>query len=215
MTKPPESPMIYHITHVDNLVEIVGSGRLLSDASMLARGGGQTIIGMSDIKKRRLVLPVPCQDGTRVGDCVPFYFCSRSIMLYVIHRANHEALSYRGGQEPIIHLEADLHDVVAWANENGGRWAFSLSNAGAYYAEFCCELDRLSEINWKSVGARQWSAPETREAKQAEFLMHGEFPWSLISRIGVIGAEMKARVETALEAADHKPAVAIQRTWYY
>ena len=51
-----------------------------------------------------------------VGDCVPFYFCPRSVMLYVISMRNHAELSYQGGQEPIVHLEADLYDVVAWAN---------------------------------------------------------------------------------------------------
>jgi ssDNA thymidine ADP-ribosyltransferase, DarT len=93
-------------------------------------------IGMSGIKARRLALPVPCHAGDCVGDYVPFYFCPRSIMLYVIHCANHPELTYRGGQEPIIHLEADLHGVVGWAQQQGRRWAFSLSNAGANYTEF-------------------------------------------------------------------------------
>ena len=30
-----------------------------------------------------------------------------------------------------MHLEADLNEVVAWADASGRRWAFSLSNAGA------------------------------------------------------------------------------------
>ena len=33
-------------------------------------------------------------------------------MLYVIHCANHPELAYRGGQQPIIHLEADLHQHI-------------------------------------------------------------------------------------------------------
>jgi hypothetical protein len=60
---------------------------------------------MSAIKRRRVEeLEVSCHPGTKVGDYVPFYFCPRSVMLYVIHRANHPDLSYRGGQEPIVHL---------------------------------------------------------------------------------------------------------------
>lgn len=50
-------------------------------------------------------------------------------MLYLIFRQNDE-LSYEGGQEPIVHLEADLAETVAWAEANDKRWAFTLSNAG-------------------------------------------------------------------------------------
>ena len=46
-------------------------------------------------------------------------------MLYLMHKANHEELSYRGGQEPIVHLEANIIDSVSWAEANGLRWAFT------------------------------------------------------------------------------------------
>jgi hypothetical protein len=120
---------------------------------MVERPGG-TLIGMSSIKRRRLGLTISCHYGLNVGDCVPFYFCSRSVTLYVIHRANHPELSYTGGQGPIVHLEADLHRVVRWAEENGRRWAFSMSNAGAAYTQFRAQLDQLSEINWAAVAAQ-------------------------------------------------------------
>ncbi len=112
----PENPKIYHITHVDNLPSIVAQGGLLSDAAMIAEGGPIAPIGMSTIKQWRLTLPVKCHSGDHVGDYVPFYFCPRSIMLYVIHCSNHPELSYRGGQGPIVHLESNLLDVVNWAN---------------------------------------------------------------------------------------------------
>ena len=106
MTSPPPSPCIYHITHVSNLPAIVASGGLLSDRAMRSRGGPTADIGMDTIKLRRMRLPVTCHPGDQVGDYVPFYFCPRSIMLYVIYCKNHPSLTYRGGQEPIVHLEA-------------------------------------------------------------------------------------------------------------
>lgn len=134
MTTPPARIYVYHITHVDNLAAIAASGGLLSDAAIIARGGPTAGIGMHGIKARRLKLPVACYPGDSVGDYVPFYFCPRSIMLYIIYCRNHPELTYRGGQEPIVHLEADLHSVVKWADQQGWRWAFSLSNAGAFSA---------------------------------------------------------------------------------
>ncbi|HRC44663.1 MAG TPA: DUF4433 domain-containing protein [Nitrospira sp.] len=132
MSPVPAQPKIYHITHVDNLAAIVREGVLVSDATMLARGGPSVTIGMSEIKKRRIEeIAVSCHPDTKVGDYVPFYFCPRSVMLYLLYRANHQDLTYRGGQEPILHLEADLHEVVRWANREDFRWVFSLSNAGS------------------------------------------------------------------------------------
>lgn len=149
----PAQPKLYHITHVDNLPAILAAGCLKSDAAMVAEGGPASTIGMSGIKQRRLGLPAKCHSGDSVGAYVPFYFCPRSIMLYLIHCANHPDLTYRGGQGPILHLEADLHESVAWAAANGKRWAFSLSNAGAYYTEFRDRLDQLGEVDWaRSIG---------------------------------------------------------------
>jgi ssDNA thymidine ADP-ribosyltransferase DarT-like protein len=106
----PPRPRIYHITHVDNLADIAADGVIWSDSVTARRGGPAAAIGMSTIKQRRLCeLLVKCHPETFVGEYVPFYFCPRSIMLYLIYMANHPELTYRGGQEPIVHLEADLN----------------------------------------------------------------------------------------------------------
>ncbi len=115
MPSPPASPKIYHITHVENLPRILADGCLFSDAVINQSGGPSKTIGMSTIKQRRLSLPVKCHPGDKVGEYVPFYFCARSIMLYIIYQGNHPEVSYRGGQGPIVHLEADLRAAVDWA----------------------------------------------------------------------------------------------------
>ena len=211
----PPNPAIFHITHVANLPAIVANGGLVSDAAIIAQGGPAAGIGMQGIKKRRLGLPVACHPGDTVGDYVPFYFCPRSIMLFVIHCANHPELTYRGGQGPIVHLEADLHSVVTWATQQGRRWAFSLSNAGAYYAEFRARLQDLAEVNWSAVASTDFRDPVVKEGKQAEFLLHSEFPWHLVTRIGVASLAVAAQARTALQGATHKPQVCAQPQWYF
>ena len=210
----PDRPKIYHIVHVDNLASICGDGCLWSDAEMVQRQGG-TLIGMESIKQRRLRLPVSCHPVTCVGEYVPFYFCPRSIMLFVIHCANHPELAYRDGQQPIVHLEADMHAVAEWAEANGRRWAFSLSNAGAVYTQFSSELARLDEINWDAVTARDFRPADVKESKQAEFLVQQSFPWQLVERIGVHSRGIAQRVNAAMNEADHRPSVEIRREWYY
>jgi len=55
-----------------------------------------------------------------------------------------------------VHLEADLHETVAWAGQSGYRWAFTLSNVGSSYFQDRCDLAQLPEIDWKAVNARDW-----------------------------------------------------------
>lgn len=215
MSPIPQEPRIYHITHVDNLASIVADGGLRSDAAMIARGGPQAGVGMSKLKQRRLRLPVTCHPGDYVGDYVPFYFCPRSIMLYVIHCANHPELTYRGGQEPIVHLEANLREVILWAQQERRRWVFSLSNAGAVYASFRANPAELVQLNWSAIASSDFRDSTIKEGKQAEFLIHGAFPWRLVSRIGVCSQAMLLRAAASLVQAAHKPVLDVRRDWYY
>ena len=180
---------------------------------MRRRASLGTAIGLSDIKQRRLTTRLDSQSGLCVGDCVPFYFCPRSVMLFVIHRANHPKLGYRGGQGPIVHLEADLRETVDWADRQGRRWAFTLSNAGSRYFQDRCDLAHLDEIDREAVRARDWQG--RTEGKQAEFLIEHAFPWELVHRVGVLSAEVRDAAADAVQAAEHQPAVTIRRDWYY
>ena len=209
----PARPKIYHICHVDRLASIIASNGLLSDAVIQQQALPGTVVGMNNIKQRRLTeLQLSSHPGLFVGQCVPFYFCPRSVMLYLIYRRNAE-LTYQGGQEPIIHLEADLHATVAWANAQAKRWAFTLSNAGAYYFEDRNNLAQLNQVNWDAVQANNWQ--QCKEGKQAEFLLEYGFPWQLVERIGVRNHLIHGQVANALPAQGHRPVVEIRPEWYY
>jgi ssDNA thymidine ADP-ribosyltransferase, DarT len=215
MTEPPKPTRLYRITHVRNLASILNDDGLLSDAEMIARGGPQLAIGMSEIKQNRMRFPVKCYDGDTVGEYVPFYFCPRSIMLYLLHRANHPGLTYRGGQGPIVHLRIDLVTAVDWAARSGIRWAFSLANAGAAYAPFRKDLAHLVEINWGAVEAMDFRDAKITEGKQAEFLVRRFVPWGLVERIGVSSARVQSEVLATLNGAAHQPPVDVLPDWYF
>ncbi|MCF7809674.1 DUF4433 domain-containing protein [bacterium] len=215
MSSPPQNPKIYHITHIDNLQSIITDGMLHSDAAVIARGGAKRRIGMFAIKERRLHLPVSCHSGTNVGDYVPFYFCPRSVMLYVLYCGNHPDLTYHSGQDPIVHLEADLYRVVEWADSVNRRWAFCSSNAGAYYTQFYADLRNMDSIDWNAVNSNDFSFADIKEWKQAEFLIHESFPWTLIDQIGVRSGRMRTQVDQIIISAEHKPLVSIKPDWYF
>lgn len=215
MAKPPTNPKIYHIVNVDRLASIIKSGGLLSDSEIIKLKLPGTTIGMGSIKARRLELPVKCYSNATVGDFVPFYFCPRSVMLYVIHKANNPELAYKGGQGLIVHLQCDLNKVIAALDQAKRSWAFSGSNAGAVYSSFWNDPSKLSQLDWSHIGAKYWQEPEVRDAKQAEFLVYKKFPWHLVDRIGVQNLATFNAVTNVIAQAAHKPTVAIETNWYY
>jgi hypothetical protein len=215
MSDRPNPTHIYHITHVDNLASIAANGGLLSDADIDAHGGPGVAVGMSEIKLRRMGLPVKCHPGDVVGAYVPFYFCPRSIMLYILYMANHPQLTYRGGQGPIVHLQANADKTIEWAAGKGVPWAFSFGNAGAAYTSFGKDVAQLDEIDWDAVAARNFRPAEIKEKKQAEFLVKKFVPWELIERVGVLSEGVQVRATAALAGASHNPPVDICPRWYF
>ncbi|MBI3329430.1 MAG: DUF4433 domain-containing protein [Nitrospinae bacterium] len=216
MSPPPSQPLIYHITHVGNLRSIVACGALWSDSECMRRGAAHTRVGVSAIKARRLYeLEVDCHPGTKVGEYVPFYFCPRSIMLYLLHRGNHPDLAYTGGQRPLVHLVADLREAVRLSGAQGVRWAFSDRNAGTRYTSFYKDLTDLDRVDWDAVAARDFRDPFVKEGKQAEFLVYVALPWSLVRWIGTCDRTMAERAMQALHGAEHQPLVSVEAGWYY
>ena len=215
----PTEPRIYHIVHADRLASIIADGCLWSDVEARRRGIGGTAIGMSSIKEARLTNALDSHTGLHVGDCVPFYFCPRSVMLYVISKGNNPELEYKGGQGPIVHLEADLRQTVAWAEAQSRRWAFTSSNAGSSYFEDYSDLSQLDKINWDAVQTNKWAGigvdGSVKEGKQAEFLIENSFPWELISRIGIRSQRIYTTVQNALNVVGHRPIAEIKPDWYY
>ncbi|MDA8564293.1 DUF4433 domain-containing protein [Mariniblastus sp.] len=213
MTETNEK-LIYHITPIDNLPSIIAEGGLWSDYQVLQRNQSHTVIGYDTIKRRRLEqLRVSCHPTTFVGQYVPFYFCPRSPMLFVISSRNAD-LTYQHGQDRIVHLVSKIGVGIRTAGDRS--WAFSDGNAGARYARFCNNLEQIDDyVDWNSVGAHYWSDPTTKERKQAEFLVYDSFAWNSIIGIGAIQQEVADEVQTMIANVDHKPEIVVKPGWYY
>ena len=208
---------IFHITHFANLPSIVADGCLWSDRR-LVDDEEHLVIGFDTIKQRRLEeLPVHCHPETHVGDYVPFYFCPRSPMLYVIERRNAE-LVYKGGQNRVVHLVSTV-DLAVQASAQR-PWAFSDGNAGAVYTQFSNDLSSLATfVDWDAIHATQWSGagvdPAVKNRKQAEFLVHDSFPWTSVRAIGVIRQSIADEVMEIMGDTADEPKVVVKPEWYY
>ena len=210
----PATPKLYHILHYDRLPEIIRQEQLFSDIAVRGANLPGTGIGYENIKERRLQNMLESHPDLAVGGCVPFYFCTRSIMLYVIHM-NNAGLAYAGGQTPIVTLEFDLHTVRADAEANGRRWAFTTSNAGAFAFRDYSSIADLQNIRWNLIPQRDWRGEDVKTAKQSEFLVEAAVPWHCVERIGVHNNTVGGEVTRLIAGAAHRPVVQTIRAWYY
>lgn len=210
------NPTLYHIVHLDRMAFILNDQFLYSDRIVTDRKNLPTTIGMEHIKKRRLYeLQLGSYPDLFVGDCVPFYFCPRSVMLYVIHKKQSKDIRYKGGQNSIVHLVTDFASVTNWAKHQGLRWAFTSSNAGSEYFTDYSEQEDLKLLKWDSIETDFW-AGEHKEGKQAEFLIEQRVPWSLIQEIGVFSDLQRQHVLQLLQNVSIPiKGVNVRRQWYY
>lgn len=141
-----------------------------------------------------------------LGDYVPFNFCPRSVMLYVVHKGHS---NYRGGQGDIVHLVSR----VSLATKLGRPWAFTDRHAELAHALHYDDLSQLDEVPWQAIGSTYW--PEVREERQAEFLVHEFFPWTAVEEVAVMSVATETKVDRALRGAAHSPVVKVRRDWYY
>jgi len=203
----PQNPEIFHITHLRNLAKIVASGCLWSDSQRIARSIDSTNIGLLHIKQRRLNRPVTIGVGGTLGDYVPFNFCSRSVMLYPVHAGHND---YSGGQEEIVHLVSTVRAAIAL----GRPWAFTDRHADLGYAMYFNSFANLNEVDWNVMPLKYWAgSDDTKERRQAEFLVHESFAWSAVQSIGVQNAAVAAKVEALFPRGT--PPVSVQPWWYY
>jgi hypothetical protein len=206
----PPDPHIFHITHVDNLASIVQEGCLWSDMHRQQRQLASTNIGYGHIKARRMRRAVPVAARGVLGQYVPFYFCCRSVMLYVIHRRHED---YQGGQGPIVHLVSRISRATA----TGHRWAFTDRHAELQYAQYYDDLSQLGQVDWSVMphGIFWGGDPDMKERRQAEFLVYEAFPWTAIERIVVKDAAIATKTLSAMQQAAYQPPVDVNPDWYY
>lgn len=206
----PANILIYHITDVSNLTNIIAAEGLHSEANLQLAGVQPTVIGHSNIKRRRLQeITVPCCGNRFVGEFVPFYFCPRSPMLFTINRGNTGRTP--GCQSQIVHLVSSVEIAMGL----GRKWAFSDGNAGAYLTDFFAGVADLAQLDWGIIGSTDWAGEFRRDKKAAEFLVADFFPWTAVRAIGCYNSATSQEVTRLLRGQLHTPQVRVRTDWYY
>jgi len=203
------------MVHVDNLAVCLRREALHAPNFVPADGEAWVAIHSVPVQSRRARTMVACGPGGSLHDYVPFYFGDRGPMLLNLH--TNRVPGYTDGQAALGYLVVSVEEVAA----AGHGFVFFDGHALASFSQAFDDLDALKQLDWPTIGARQWSDtaddPDRQRRKQAEFLVHRQLPWSLVRGVAVMDQTRRQQVESILAgfpSALHRP-VAVVPKWYY
>ena len=142
---------------------------------------------------------------------LPFYFSSRSVMLYRIKSGwEVEQLS----QENIVHLVCKLEDI-----SSKDDYLFSDGPGYARFTNWFDSIDFINELDWKTINDKNWSNTEEdsdkQRRKQAEFWTKHEITLDEILGLAVYNEAAKEKLEALCEKYDKKLEIKVKKTYYY
>lgn len=171
---------IFRITHYQNLPFILKNGIVC--ASSPIQDPNFVKIGFQSLIDVRAITEVKASPGGVLNDYVPFYFCPKSPMLYVLFKKR--VPDFFGSQEDLIYLVSSVETIV----KQSLQFVFSDRHAKLIYANFYNQHKDLGLLDWTAIQSEKWGdqydpTRTVREFKQAEFLVHSQVPIHCIEGI--------------------------------
>lgn len=209
----PIPTRVYHFTRVEHLSTIVDSG-LHCDQLAQARSLLRIEVGNTGIKAGRAARQVPVAPHGCVADYVPFYFATRSPMMYAIHKSN--VPGYSEGIDRLVYLGTTVERLA----ELGLDVLLTDRNAVLAYADFVRWSDGEPAddfIDWPLMKERYWhntpEEPARLERRMAECLVHGTVPWEAVMAVGA--RDQAVADEASSIIGLDLPQVLVRPDWYF
>jgi hypothetical protein len=207
---------IYHLTHIRNLPGILATGRLLADASDAWETRPVVDISSAENREARRQTPVSSADSRTVADHVPFFLSPNALVWENIRAQSldprlsdsaHEAAAF-----DFVILVSTVKKALDAQDADADSTPFAVTDGDAAFTatRFGSTPDAADTL------LRSLRADLDSDAiLKAELLVPGEFPFGLITLIGVANDRVRDAVKPMLAAASHKPKVAVYPPWFH
>ncbi|GAA0427767.1 toxin-antitoxin system toxin DarT [Lentibacillus halophilus] len=203
------NPLLYHITHVANLPSILEQGRLQSHLIIQQHELPYEDVANLDVQSRRKKTKISGGMGGSLHDYIPFYFESRSPMLYsLLYKPN-------VNQNDMIYFMTNIQTIV----DNELPFVFTDAHAIRRLSNVYTDLSNLDKIDWDVMKSAYWNDTNedmSRKARrQAEFLVYCHVPLSACLGFAVYDKETKEKVEQMLTDVDVDLPVGVRPGFYF
>jgi hypothetical protein len=170
-------------------------------------------IGYPDLKQKRAMTPVEVPLGQTLDYYVPFYFGTRSPMLFAYKSGR--VTGKNEDQDDIVYFATTVEDIAA----SGAAFAFTDGHPIREPKAFYNDLSQLGQVDLALMTQTYWfdtdADPDRRRRRQAEFLVWEQVPLGLLRCVAARSQQVRHDVEELLAENSidlpclHKP------NWYY
>jgi hypothetical protein len=140
---------IYRITHYKNLSFILKNGLHCSNSNIV--DPDFIPIGFKTLIKTRSKRVVPIEPFGTLSDYIPFYFSTKSPMLFVITKGNDPEV-IRTNDEEVIYLVS----CTELLEKLQIKFIFTDRHATLAYANFYNNLADLDKLRWDIILSENW-----------------------------------------------------------
>jgi hypothetical protein len=182
---------LFRMTHIDNIPHIVQYG--ITHGSSPNRNEHFRAIGDNSLINARSQFRLA--NGRTLGEYTPFYFGPRMPMLYVIQKGFNNVPSTP--PEDIVYYVCSVQKIL----DTGLDFVFTNGHAidglSSIYEKGA--IERLEELlDFEAIQAKFWkneSDLDIKRRKEAEFLVDGDLPLSVIVGYAVYAESSKTKLE--------------------
>lgn len=167
---------LYRMTHIDNVDHILQNG--ITHKNAINANKNFTPIGDSSLISTRNSFVL--NNGKTIGDYIPFYFGTRTPMLYVIQKGFNSVVATPA--EKIIYCVTSIQKII----DQNLNFVFTDGHAVDLFSSQYLPNDVLnidSLLDWDAIKTMDWNNAtdlDMKRRKQAEFLIAEDIPFTLI-----------------------------------
>ncbi|WP_299051727.1 DUF4433 domain-containing protein [uncultured Polaribacter sp.] len=205
---------IFRIIHIDNLEFILRSGNLTNkfseDANPDYIGIGEAeLIGK---RENQIVTTVDVvNEHNPSNDFLPFYFYSKSVMLYRI-QTGHKVT--KRAPEDIIYLIYKLDEII-----DDVEYLFTDGHGYASFTGWYEDIENLLLLDIQDITREQWNNteddPDRMRRKQAEFWIKQPLSIDAIKGIATYDEATRVRVREMCESYQKNIEIKTKPNYYY
>ena len=175
---------VQHITHLDNLKDILTDGCIFSKNQMLNLGKQSKDISNESVQTGRANITIPCS-GKPLHDYVPLYWGKKTPMVSSLRKINDSLLFLIFSTELLSKYDCLISDGNARSTKT-------------QFKKFS-QLNDLDILDCKSINTSKYAHDdEIKRRKQSELLVLNKLPLHHLLRIICYSQAVKNKVETLL-----------------
>ena len=202
----------YRILHKNNLIHLLKHG--LVNKHHKNSDPDFTPIGNLEIIDVRSTTPVRIASYGNIGDYVPFYYTTRSMMLFNIVTGYYAPKVPRRSKNEIIAVRCLITELAKQP-----KWFFTDGQANDDNTEHYNDLNYLEKIDWNCIQSGDFTKSaadyDKQRRYQAEFLVYHEVPLECIEGICVYDAETEKWVKNELNKSGLEIPVYIHKHYFF